>query len=769
LARLRASVDAPARGQFADRITALNAAYRALAVTDYTWAKRLPDASCAPEAARARLLNSDELSSWLASLLGTKVDAATALDKASAGTAPSGREYALLRARARRIGEALSSDKATGSARAALYCRRAQVYESLSAANRASVLTSAARKADSDFAAGVYVLARRVPDGLQVLGAATAVEGRLVTDERLVRGESLLAFRRGEKPVPVRLVRRGSGLALLEGVSARGYTLADAAPAMDDLIHGIGHLERTGAWTETRGLVTASGSDHFQTDAVIDAGMTGGAALTEDGKLAGIFVLRTVHTAGESFDWPVAVSAPALQGWLAGEELTESAPSELAEAGSSSILTASRSLGASLSPGVGAVAAGSRWTEGGGGYGTIHGSCPTCPDGGGGGSSSSSYDTSGAGELGKVMGQAMAQMIFKGVPALFRGIGKVFSRKPKSGAADQLVDNRHYSRPAEAPKPPPDPLRPSSLSLSVSRTSLAQGEEVDAVATIAFTGKDGTKAGHSVSFTVVPGGKLNCPPGTTDTEGAARVKCQAIIVENERIFDSLLDEERRRRGLRAPERVQRRPAKGDSIAALKERAAGALDKLVIEEEKQPMTGTDTPGLDKTIDTGGPEEYVVKGDRVTLSATLSRLLDQRALEITDRPCPAGLRLIKNRGEYSCGNESASSGQYLHKSESPDSAADNPAPPEEPNETPGQSSPHGTTPDGRPYTHHYGEETGPERNIPGSVVDHIIESVPPHRTPDGKNVRYDSTNDITVVTGRNGIISVHPGKPRKGQMK
>jgi hypothetical protein len=267
------------------------------------------------------------------------------------------------------------------------------------------------------------------------------------------------------------------------------------------------------------------------------------------------------------------------------------------------------------------------------------------------GGSSSYSSNNGSAELGQALGQLGAQLMIKGLSALFTGIGKLFTKKPKSSAADRLIDNRHYSSPAQAPQPPPDPLTPSSLSLSVSRTSLAQGEELEAVATVGFTGKDGSVSGHTIHFTVVPGGKLNCPPGTTDAGGVARVTCRAIIVEGDRTFDALEDERRRRLGLATPGRIKRKPAKSDPIATLKERAEGSQDKLVIEEEKQPTTGTDTPGLDKTINVGEPEEYVVKGDRVTLTSTLGSLLAEMELDVLDRPCPTEGKCVRRGSRIS----------------------------------------------------------------------------------------------------------------------
>ncbi|MEQ1917737.1 MAG: serine protease [Elusimicrobiota bacterium] len=359
LKRLRESVDVPE--QFKDRASALDASYRALAVVDYTWAKRLPEAPCSPDAARAALLKSGPLSSWISSLLGVDADTAAALDRASAATKASVREYALLRAKVRRLSEALGSEKAIGTMRASLYCRRAEAYEALSAANRLSGLVAAARSTEVDDVTGVYVLARSSADGLEILGAATSIDGAIVTDARLVESEGLVLLRRDEKqPIPVRVERRDSGLALLRASEpVKGFSLAETAPAKDDLIEALGHPERTGAWTRTRGLVTSADALSFQSDAAIDVGMTGGAALTEDGKLVGVFVLRRAQAGDEAFDWPVAVNAPALKSWLAGGPLAAPAGSiEIAEAGTASILTTSRPLGEKLSPGAQATQAG---------------------------------------------------------------------------------------------------------------------------------------------------------------------------------------------------------------------------------------------------------------------------------------------------------------------------------------------------------------------------------------------------------------------------
>jgi RHS repeat-associated protein len=73
-------------------------------------------------------------------------------------------------------------------------------------------------------------------------------------------------------------------------------------------------------------------------------------------------------------------------------------------------------------------------------------------------------------------------------------------------------------------------------------------------------------------------------------------------------------------------------------------------------------------------------------------------------------------------------------------------------------------YGATPKGRPFTKHYGTQTGPQRNIPGSVVDTIIDTTEGARTEGGKVIYYDAINNVTVVTGKGGsIVSVHKGPP------
>ena len=68
-------------------------------------------------------------------------------------------------------------------------------------------------------------------------------------------------------------------------------------------------------------------------------------------------------------------------------------------------------------------------------------------------------------------------------------------------------------------------------------------------------------------------------------------------------------------------------------------------------------------------------------------------------------------------------------------------------------------------GRPYSAHYLNETGPVRNIPGSVVDETIDNATQTENLGDRTVYYDAKNDVTVVmsntTGK--IMSVRREAP------
>lgn len=647
LVKLEPRVTPELRPFFKDRSTSLETIYRTLAVTDYTWALRFPSPPCSPAQARRALLESRDglfenaqgvSSPWLASLLGPQASgrsAERALDRASAKTKLSPVEYEKRRAMVRKLTLALASDKAVGEARSKLYCQRASAYEALAASQgpSASAPTLASRSAPRvSPEPSVFV----VVSGTR-RAAATMIETKfgpvLVTDAAITAGDDhprVYAEKSVELAATVARRDETVGLATLtlaETSPRPALPLAAQAPAKDELVTALGHAEASGLWTKTSGLVTKSGPESFQTDAAVSADFSGGPVLNDAGEVAGLLVQRPADT--EEGRWPVAVPARKIALWLEGAQVSPGPPSEAIEdAGTAAVLSRTRpdrlwNAAYVPDPPAGNIVC-----------------MKYCDSGSSRGSSSSYAPNNGSSEL----GQALGQLAIVGISALFRGIGKLFSGNssaaPKSAPA--LTDNRHHQAPAQPKESPkaPDPLKPSSLSLAVSRTVLAQDQEVEATATVNFTGTEGSRAGLAVAFTVVPGGKLNCPSGRTDAGGIARVTCVAPFNEQDRRFDGLQDETRRRLGMKAPERVRRKPAKGDKVAELKERTEDAQTKLLIEEEKPRIDGTDTPGLDIKIPNDAPEEYVVKGDRVTLSANIDRYLDRVNLDILERPCFAG---------------------------------------------------------------------------------------------------------------------------------
>ncbi|SUZ26375.1 RhsD protein [Xanthomonas euroxanthea] len=69
-------------------------------------------------------------------------------------------------------------------------------------------------------------------------------------------------------------------------------------------------------------------------------------------------------------------------------------------------------------------------------------------------------------------------------------------------------------------------------------------------------------------------------------------------------------------------------------------------------------------------------------------------------------------------------------------------------------------YGSTPSGIPLSRHYSTERV-DRNIPISLVDYIANNVP-GRPERGAMNHYDPINDVTVIMGRNGVITSHRGE-------
>jgi RHS repeat-associated protein len=72
---------------------------------------------------------------------------------------------------------------------------------------------------------------------------------------------------------------------------------------------------------------------------------------------------------------------------------------------------------------------------------------------------------------------------------------------------------------------------------------------------------------------------------------------------------------------------------------------------------------------------------------------------------------------------------------------------------------------TTPEGHPYSAHYLNDTGPVRNISGSIVDETISQATETTNLGDRTVYYDAKNNVTVVQSNTAgkIMSVRQGEP------
>lgn len=611
LERLKPRMSPELRPFFKDRASSLDAIYRTLAVTDYTWAQRFPEPPCEPGEARRKLLASrdglfqtgkGEASPWLVALLGSQAEgksAEQALDQASSQAKLTGAEYEKLRARVRKLTMALASEKAIGSARSKLYCSRAAAFTDLAASQRVkdTTLISAARVVIQKPEESVFVVVWK-----NQRAAATLLKTKngavLVTDAAIVADTdhpNLFAYSANAKPVQLTatVVRRHPELSvavltIAEDPARPALSLAETTPAKDELVTAIGHTQISGLWTKTSGLVTKVGEVSFQTDAAISPELSGGPVLNDAGQVAGMLVLRPADT--EEGRWPVAIPAPVLLRWLDDPAITfPAAQAEVIEDdGTAAVLTRARpieltetGLGAWNIPGLPPPPS------------VPHGVCvQNCGGGSSSGSSySSGYSGTGGEELGKALGELGAVLILKGIPALFRGIGKLFKGKggssgaaisPSSGSATKSTPNK-----PEQSKPKL-PLKPTGMKLTSAKGVASRGETVRLTAEVEFTGELGTKAGLSVTFSA-DSSLFEFPDGATartDGAGHAWVDMLVKIDPADQAHEDLDREVRRQNGEVVAPRAQQgihrstKPETKVKIAAEKNMAA-------LEAEEEP--------------------------------------------------------------------------------------------------------------------------------------------------------------------------------------
>ncbi|MBI2789982.1 MAG: trypsin-like peptidase domain-containing protein [Elusimicrobia bacterium] len=537
LERLKPRMSPELRPFFKDRASSLDAIYRTLAVTDYTWAQRFPEPPCEPGEARRKLLSSrdglfqtekGEASQWLSALLGPQAEgksAEQALDQASFQAKLTGAGYEKLRARVRKLTMALASDKAVGAARSKLYCSRAAAFTDLAAAQRAkdAALISAGRVVAQKPEESVFVVVWK-----NQRAAATLLRTKngvvLVTDAAIVADTdhpNLFAYSANAKPVPLTatVARRHpelnvAVLTVAEDPTRPALSLAETTPAKDELVTAIGHTMISGLWTKTSGLVTTVGEVSFQTDAAISPELSGAPVLNKAGEVAGILVLRPANT--EEGRWPVAIPAPVLVRWL--DDPAFAFPTAQAESieddGTAAVLSRARSIDL---------------TEAGLGAWNIPGlpPPPSVPHGvcvqncGGGSSSGSSYSSgySGTGgeELGKALGELGAVLILKGIPALFRGIGKLFKKNNKSPSASVVKSSPSPKTKASPPPKPPPPPEPRCDLVMASSPKTIGGSPEDIVVRVTCDRPEAPLAGHKIKFEVQWDSGTARTAGTVDT------------------------------------------------------------------------------------------------------------------------------------------------------------------------------------------------------------------------------------------------------------
>ena len=645
LVKLEPRITPELRPFFKDRASSLETIYRTLAVTDYTWAARFPSPPCSPAEARRKLLDSRDglfqnaqgaSSRWLVSLLGPQAEgksAEQALDQASAKNKLGAAEYEKRRSLIRKLTLALASDKAVGEARSRLYCLRASAYEDLAASQgpAASAPTLAAsvvpRTAPEP---SVFVV---VSGGRRA--AATMVETKfgpvLVTDAAITAGDDhphLFAHSGMDKPVELTamVARRDEtlGLATLTFAgTAPALPLATQAPAKDELVTALGHAEVSGLWTKTSGLISKSGPDTFQTDAVVSADFSGGPVLNDSGEVAGLLVQRPADT--EEGHWPVAVPARTIALWLEGAQVSPGPASETIEdAGTAAVL--SRTRPSLLTK----TAAGDRdmWITRGGAVNPPMGNIVCmkyCDSGSSSRSSGSSYSGSSSyssysSDGGRELGEALGKLAIVGISALFRGIGKLFKGSDKPAAPRSVAQP---TAPKDLPEKPPEPPKITGIVVSVDRTTILEGERVTATATVSFDDASARKDGISIVFSIAATDKAVIPKsegGYIRTTNSAGQATYSYVANNPRTareqpFEELRQEEGRRAGDEPISRVHAPlESKKNDFDRVKAKMSNRFQSLDAEESKLTQSESQT--------TQQPEEFQDRSDALTQASMQS---------------------------------------------------------------------------------------------------------------------------------------------------
>ncbi|MBI5623446.1 MAG: hypothetical protein HY924_06695 [Elusimicrobia bacterium] len=552
----------PELGRFLrERDSGLDALYRVLAVTDYTWAMRFPDADCKPSERRGALLASkdglfaDPVTGqwwpWVALVLELD-DSGPAgfglFQRALTDASLRPQDYEALRVRLRELMGALASAETSGADRTGLYCERAEVFERLGAAHRRKdetgslVAAGPAEKA----ASSVMLVAVSSGSGYKALGAAVLVRkghaikfladaGLLMDPQTGLLRTGLMAFAKPSKsggpvqgPFPLKVERTDDLYRLAVGKAEGledlpGLKLAGSKVEQGDLLWAVTHGALTGSWTISQGLATATGRQLYRSDALLGPESGGSALINQEGELAGVAVRLDAGV--------LALQPKALKTVLEGGAVTELDAAELGSEGSrgsTAILTPARPFeeaglvsesGGLVETGLGSSLGGVAW-DGGGSLpspGRFSGSGSSSWSSGStswsSGSSSYQYDPdSPAAQFGRRIGTAFRETIG-------RFLTWLFTPSPRVAAAPKPP------KPAPPPPPPPPPPKPkiAGLSLTASPSRLTAWGQVTLTAQVSLDQAGKPLAGLPAAFEVPDGWSIRflSRQDQTDSSGLA--------------------------------------------------------------------------------------------------------------------------------------------------------------------------------------------------------------------------------------------------------
>lgn len=664
LTRLEPRMSPELRPFFKDRASSLDAIYRTLAATDYTWALLFPEPPCEPIEARRKLLagrdglfqtETGKASPWLVALFGQQAEgksAEQALDQASSQAKLTGADYENLRARVRKLTLALASEKAVGADRSKLYCARAAAFTGLAAAQRMTKTgpIAAGRSVGPGPEESVFIV--RWKDQWAAASLLKTKGGLvLITDAAIVDdtdNPDLFAYSKNFSSVALKttVLRRHQQLSVAvlsytEHPQRPALALTEKSPSRGELVTAVGHAMVSGPWTKTSGLVTKVGDSTFQTDASISPDLSGAPVLNEAGEVAGMLVLRPADT--EEGRWPVAIPAPVLTRWLDDPgfvPVAAPATEAIEDTGTAAVLSRTRP-GALTEAGLGA------WNIPGlpppppTPHGVCVGNCES-PRSPGSSYSRGSSSNAGAEALGEALGELALVAIFKGIPALFQGIGSLFKSKPGMTPGTTRGETAQ-ARPTE-PKKPPEPPKITGLTLTITPGDGLEGETLSATAVLSFSGDNPKKDGISVVFTDDGNGKILYPNNQssyskpTNASGRVTISFELSAKERDRQqpFDELKDEERRRAGEEVPLRLRPDRKPKNSFEKVKQRTQGAFDSLDNEE-----TSTEAEENSSGQTVVPEEEAVTPGDLTSAAVHLGPAPVPHSMPQMDAPLPLGV--------------------------------------------------------------------------------------------------------------------------------